>query len=521
MFKGKKRIGGVALSFLLTVSVLTGCSKPTSKTNTESQVQQKSSIVFNGERSLYNLELVLDTDKKELKGHETVKFKNNYNESLKELVFHLYPDSYNSAETKPSIGGKIQELKEEEIGDIKINSLKVNGKSLIYTEDKQILKVILDKDLKSGETIDVAMDFTLKIPQGRDRLGYMGKQYSLTNWYPILSIYNEKIGTWDENPFHPVGESNYSDCSDYNVTVSVPKDTVVAATGVKVSEERGKAVDRITFEAVNNRDFVLFFSKDYKVLTKEVDGIKVNSYYFSYKSTAERMLELACESVKFFNSTYGKYPYPEYDVVESYLDGGAMEYPTVTQMGPYQRLSEDYSNDRLTFFDEAVVHETAHQWWFSTVGNNEFKEPILDESFTAYSTALFFEKVFGEYNPMAVKAAFLSMPIGEGGSKPIYRSTDTFTWQDFGRVVYILGPIVLEDLRQKVGEEKFIDVFKTYYERYKFKNATLDGFLEVVKEKCGKETSDYIRKAFNDKNYSNDKLLISEDEVIKIQEELK
>lgn len=477
----------------------------------------KSSVNFTGDRSIYTLDLSLNNNDKTLNGHQTVKFKNRYNSSLNELVFHLYPDSYNSAETMPTIGGSTKKLTANELGDIKINSFKVNGTALNYSEDNQILKSKLQKELKPGETAQIDIDFTLKIPMGKDRLAYYMDQYSLTNWYPILSIYDEKTKTWDENPFHPVGESNYSDSSDYIATIAVPKDMAVVSTGVKISKETTADKDKITFEAINNRDFVLFMSKDYKVLSKEIDGVRVNSYYLREETSAKRMLDIACEAIKYFSNTFGRYPYPEYDVVETYLQGGAMEYPTVTQMGPYPYLAPEYKENNLTFFDEAVVHETAHQWWYSTVGNNEFKEPILDETFTAYSTALFFENLYGEYSAKAVKAAFLTAPIKEG--TPIYRSTDKYTWRDFSTVVYKLGPVVLEDLRQKVGKEKLIDIFRTYYDRYKFKNATLDGFLEVVKEKSSTGISDYLKTAFTSQNYSMEKMLLSQEELRKIQEQ--
>ena len=483
---------------------------------TTQEKEEKSSVAFNGERSLYNLDIALNTDNKTVKGHEEVKFKNKYNKGLKEIVFHLYTDSYNSAETMPSIGAAVKKVSKDELGDIKINSVIVNGENLKYTEDSQVLKFLLNKELKPNEVIDIAIDFTLKVPKGNDRLSYQNDQYSLTNWYPILSIYDEKTGTWDETPFYPVGESNYSDCSDYKVSVTVPKGIVAATTGVKVSDKEEGSQSKLDFEASNNRDFVLFLSKRYKLLSKEVDGIRVNSFYVSEETTAKRMLDLACESLSFYNKTFGKYPYPEYDVVETYLQGGAMEYPTVTQMGPYNYLKPEYKENSLTFLDEAVVHETGHQWWFSTVGNNEFREPVLDESFTAYSTALFFENKFGEYTPMGVKGAFLTRSIK--GDGPIYRPTDKFDWQNFSKVVYTLGPIALEDLRQKAGQEKFIDIFKTYYDRYKFKNATFDGFLEVVKEKCGSETSDYVRNAFTSSNYSMDKMVLSPEEVKKVQD---
>lgn len=525
--KNKKITAAVSIILLLLIGYygVNRISLISAKRTMEDQITKNNTIsegniaqeaaVFSGERTLYSLDIVLDTKNKILKGHEVVNFKNKYNTNLKELVFHLYPDSYNSAETMPTIGSTIKKLTKEELGDIKIDSLKINSSAAMYTENNQLLKTNLSKELKPGETIQIVMDFTLKIPRGRDRLSYNQEQYSLTNWYPILSIFDEKANTWDENPFYPVGESNYSDCSDYEVILTVPKGMLAATTGFKVSEESTNNRDKLTFQALNNRDFVLFISKDYKVLSKEVDGIRVNSYYISEETTAKRMLDLASASIKYFGDTFGKYPYPEYDVVETWLQGGAMEYPTITQMGPYSYLTPEYNENNLTFFDEAVVHETAHQWWFSTVGNNEFKEPILDESFTAYSTALFFEKLYGQYSLKAVKASFLAVPISS--QAPINRPTDKFNWQDFSTVVYRLAPAVLEDLRQSTGNDKFIDIFRTYYDRYKFKNATLDGFLEIVKEKAGDSVMKHIKEELTSQNFSNSRLLLDQEELNKVR----
>lgn len=471
-------------------------------------------LTLKDKRTAYKIQVSLDEDNKRILGYERVKLRNNYSRALKDLVFHLYPDSYNSAETKPSIGGTAKKLSKSEIGDIKINSVTYNGKKVKYTEDNQILKFKLDKELKPGEEAEVVIDFTLEIPKSRDRLGYYGDVYSITNWYPILSIYDDEKGLWNEKPFHPVGESNYSDCSDYQVEILVPEDLIVVATGVEESKEEKDGMVKVTFKEENVRDFVFFISYDYKVVSKEVNGVKVNSYYLEHESTAKRMLDLSCKSLEFFSKTYGDYPYSEYDIVETPLAGGAMEYPTVIQMGPYREMDEVPSPNSLAFEDEAVVHETAHQWFYSIIGSNAFMDPVLDESFTSYATALFFEDLYGEYNKLAVKGAFLAYPYNF--EPPIYRSTDQYSWDDFGVIVYKIGPLVLEDLRRKVGDEKFDQIFKTYYNRYKYKNASLEVFLDIIKEKAGEQVSEYVRKAFTSKEYSIDAMKLTNEELNKI-----
>lgn len=497
--------------------VFTGCSK----TNDSNLINKKSELNINTvsnpknqERTIYTFDLQLNDEDKSIKAHESVKFVNTYSSSLKELVLHLYPDSYNSAEALPRIGEKRLLITNEELGDIKINSFKINNAPAQYTEDNQLLKVKLSKELKPGEAVELSIEFTLKMPKGKDRLSYNQGQYSLTNWYPIMSIYNEQTNAWNENAFSPVGESNYSQCSDYNITIAVPKGMVAATTGVMLSKEASGDTDKISFEALNSRDFVLFMSKYYKVLSREIDGIKINSYYLKEENTAKRMLDLAAKSLTYFNNTFGKYPYPEYDVVETFLQGGAMEYPAITQLGPYSTLSPEFTEENFTYIDQAIVHETAHQWWYSAVGNNEYEEPMLDETLATYTTALFFENLFGEYGLRAVKDAFLSAPIKEAG--PIYRSVDKTTWPDYTKAVYKLGPVALEDLRQKVGHEKFIHILKSYFNKYKFKNATFENFLDVIKEEAGSEVSNYARSIFTSKDYSNEKLLLPQEEAQKI-----
>lgn len=162
-----------------------------------------------------------------------------------------------------------------------------------------------------------------------------------------------------------------------------------------------------------------------------------------------------------------------------------------------------------------MVHETGHQWFYSAVGNDEFKEPVLDESFTSYVTALFYENTFGKYGALAVKASFLNTPIHD--SDPIVRAVDKYSSNsEYVKLIYYHAPVVLEDFRQRVGSEKLIEVFKDYYEKYKFKNTTFEVFLEVVKAHCGSENSDFLKKSLTSGNYSMDRLILSQDELSKI-----
>ncbi|SHH87433.1 M1 family metallopeptidase [Sporanaerobacter acetigenes] len=482
-----------------------------------------------GDINEYKIDIKLNHNEKILNGKETLVFKNNYNRELKEIVFHLYPDSYNDIKTMPALSflgieGEVK-LAKEELGDIHIEKVLVNKKNIKYTQDKEVLKISLDKPLKQGEKLDISMDFTLKIPFGRNRLGFYEDVYSLTNWYPMLSIYDEKTGKWDENPYHPVGESNYSDVANYNVHLTVPKDMVVAPTGSIIDEKIEGLNKTLNIKAENVRDFVFMMSPKYKVLTKEIDGVKLYNYYLpgdKKQNSAQILLDEAGKAVSFLNKKIGKYAYDELRIAETGLLGGAMEYPQIVQMGFYQPI-DGYEEEYIPSILEMVVHEVIHQWWYVGVGNNEYKEPFLDESLTVFTTAYYFENEYGKYNNRAVNMK-IRRSIYESEIPALNSSVDDFKdFDSYVHTIYTKGPQFFEDLRKRVGEEKFTKILQNYYKKFLFKNATIVDLLNTIEEVAGKGIRKTMEVAVSKPNYfpQNIQLTQEEDRAMEVENKKK
>ncbi|MGH4123553.1 MAG: M1 family metallopeptidase [Clostridium sp.] len=475
-----------------------------------------------GTLTQYDINTKFDEASKTFTSTETVNFTNTYDESLNSLAFHLYADSYGSVTTIPALGMKKEKLEKDEIGDITITKVTIDNKEMKFTQDKQILKIKPTADIKPNQNIKIQINFTLKLPMSQNRLGYYNNVYSVSNWYPIISIYDTKTDKWDENPFHTTGESNYSDVANYNVSINVPDNMILASTGTtKPSKKDEKPTKTYDITAENVRDFVFIMSPNFKIITKKCDDITVNSFYLEdgAKETskrAEELLDLSIDSLKFFGDNFGKYPYKEFDTVETYVQGFAMEYPQLIQMGKYL----PNNNGQTSFIEEATVHEVGHQWWYVTVGNNEFKDSFLDESLTAFSTAYYFEKKQGKYSPAGVAVSLRSpMEFFKGCSTPINVPVDQVKEREFGKLVYKMGALVFENLRQKVGEEKFLKIIKTYYAKNSLKNATLDGLLSVIEEIGGKEAKDQVFSDINSKDFYPKHLALSTLELDELQKE--
>jgi aminopeptidase N len=83
---------------------------------------------------------------------------------------------------------------------------------------------------------------------------------------------------------------------------------------------------------------------------------------------------MAVHALGELSQRYGPYAWPDYTIVitPDFTSGG-IEYPTLSFVG-------------ARFFVLAVVdHETAHQWFYSLVGNDQARDPWLDETLATWA----------------------------------------------------------------------------------------------------------------------------------------
>ena len=106
-----------------------------------------------------------------------------------------------------------------------------------------------------------------------------------------------------------------------------------------------------------------------------VDGICVKYVGYFSDENINDCLDISKEAVAYFNDTFGKYPYKTLTISKTPFMFGGMEYPGLV-------FISDSIEDEIEY-KKVIVHEIAHQWWYSVVGNDESKEAWLDESLVA------------------------------------------------------------------------------------------------------------------------------------------
>ena len=431
-----------------------------------------------------------DSVEKRITVTQTVYYTHHSDIPANALYFHLYPNAFKTKKHVPFDKDEMNFAYPNgfEQGYIQINEIMCNEplNYVIMGLGDSILKVHLNNTLNFEDQIEIKMEYEVQLPPAHSRFGYGDNTINIANWYPILSVFDHQ--GWNLEPYHSIGDPFYSEVADYRVIISMPGEYVMASTGDVIKKENIEGKVRWTIEAENVRSFAMILSDKFKILSGEVDGIEINSYYIEdiYGDIA---LQAAKDSIKIFNELFGKYPYKQFSVAAADFFTGGMEYPNLVFIN-----NNLYSEQNKEILEYVVVHETAHQWWYGLVGNDEVDESWLDEALAVYSSLLYYEKKYGKevkeerYNNMIVKPYEDYIQRENDSDKTIYRSIKNFkNSKEYQIMVYYKGAMFLQELRNVLGDEQFFKILKIYFDKYKYKNATTQDFLDVCEAISNKD----------------------------------
>lgn len=486
---------------MLLVLVLNGCKGEQSIK--KQQLVEKDILVVNDLNGIdesninkYTIEVDLNTDEMIYKGKQIVSYVNNTDIDLEEVYFHLYPNAFKSIYSAPMLFdiGETIDASSYIPGYIDIEKVQTKGESLewnILEDIDTILHIKLDEPLKKGKTTELYLEYTVKLPTTKDRFGYHDKGINFGNWYPIACVYDEK--GWNLEPYYHIGDPFYSETSNYNVSITTPKEMKIATSGKIVSETENGDKKTYKIEGKLIRDFAWVASKDFKIKERVVDDTIIKVYSIKNNSSIiDKSLDIGEKAIKTFNRVFGKYPYGQYSIVITRFPSG-MEYPGIIF------ISDEYPSGGP--LEIVIVHETAHQWWYGVVGNDQVNEAWLDEGLTTYSEAIYTKEVYGEeraklYYENNFERGYEYAKEYLGKDHIVNKPLGEFEgWNDYSPLVYTRAAMFIHKIKEDFGEELLYKILNEYFEKYKFHIATTDDFIKIC-EDMTQTSFDSLTKAF-------------------------
>ncbi|KPL01009.1 MAG: hypothetical protein AMJ91_02115 [candidate division Zixibacteria bacterium SM23_73_3] len=445
----------------------------------------------------YEIDVKLDTQEKKLGGKEILTFINTSHKSIDTLFLHLYPNAFQSNTTtlmKESDFSDRIKRRPKYRGFMKIEMVGISlGSDLTDKKiiDETIMKLPLPNSLPPRGKIKLEIGFEVELPRIFVRMGYYGEDFMISQWFPKMAVLGED-GNWNAHQYHFNGEF-FANFGTYDVSITVPLEYVIGATGCLVKEYKNTdSTKTLVFRAEDVHDFAWAASPDYQLSKRVVDGIEVNFFYKpEHEKAMDRIMDDAEFALKYYNSCFGKYHYNHFTMVDTKigLGGGAMEYPTLITIFPSRVPPENIRADALIVF-----HEIAHQWWYGMVASNEFEEAWLDEGFAVYSQRRALEERFGKRANLidlwGIKLSDLDFTrlsyFLDLQSDPIVKNSWEFrNYLSYRANVYSKTSLILETLRNYLGEERMDEFLKEYFRRYKFKHPKTQDFIQVVGEFTG------------------------------------
>ncbi|MCU7727738.1 M1 family metallopeptidase [Actinoplanes sp. KI2] len=302
--------------------------------------------------------------------------------------------------------------------------------------------VHLNRSLPPGRTTTLAFSLTIRVPERADRFGRVGPYAFLGNALPVPAIGD------DLPPYVSNGESFQTPTSNFLVTLDHPAAVAVPATGTVLTESRHG--DRLTtrIAAPLVRDFAWAAGPFGSVTGQTSTGVRLRTW-FTGEVTADTARTVQADvqrTLEYGAAQYGAYPYPEMDTVIGGFDGfQGMEYPNFVLTEPA---------------DLPAVHETAHQWWYALVGNDEYRHPWMDEALAQYTS----EKLLGTPAYCANAPFWFDPGMRVDAGMDYYAIHPDF----YPPGVYGDGACMFHELESLIGPDAMRTALRDYLARYRF-----------------------------------------------------
>jgi hypothetical protein len=444
--------------------------------NTEDP-QVKSTLPQQDQTTQYTLTAVLEYWNHYLSVEEQITYTNRTSDTLTDLLLLVEPTRY------PNV--------------FRLTGLSWEDGSTVqdYAFDLGQLRITLKEPLQPGERLNLSLSYELQLPSpdsayyGRPvPFGYTPRQTNLVDWYPYIPPYLPGEG-WLAHQAGAFGEYLVYEISDFEVNIQLVGSTQDLIIAASAEEQDNGEWHRYLHPSARN--FAWSVSHMYEVSQTQVGDTTVLAYAFPIHSSAgERTLQVTAESLALFNLMYALYPRQTLSVVEAdFLDGMEFDGMYFLSNGFYN-LFNGQSGDYLTAI---AAHETAHQWWYARVGNDQALEPWLDEALCTYSERLYFENT----SPDALDWWWTFRvnyyePSGWVDSS-IYNPEGYRAYRD---AVYLNGAVFMEELRKTVGDESFFAFLQDYADQNTNKIATANDFFAILEEHTTNDLSELISRFF-------------------------
>lgn len=352
------------------------------------------------------------------------------------------------------------------LGSLTITSASVDGTPVTVTKSDQTLWVPLGGVLPDDATVVVKVAYRATLKNSLTGSNWLFTRYngtiSLYRWIPWVSLARPFDRPNHGDPFYTPSSSQVA------VSLTLDKARVLAAPVGGLPTAASKTW---SFTAHNVRDVNIVLAPDFTVTTGSVDGIAIRAYSRPGGVAGSSLRDRAVNALDKEAARLGvAYPWSSYTLVET-AGGYGMESPGMVW------IPSNTSSASLTYL---VYHETAHQWFYGLVGNDQQREPFADEA----AADMLARTVLGTLRSSSCAKDDLDGRITDYSSSCYYET------------IYIQGGNTLDRYRGKMGTTLFWNTLGDYVDANRHKFGGTKELLDTLLDASPVDFSSNLRDRF-------------------------
>jgi len=335
-----------------------------------------------------------------------------------------------------------------------------------------LIKVPVDGCVAPGRSVQIDLAFTLTLAvDSEERVGF--STGDRTTWlataFPLLAW--ERGRGWATDPAVDLfGETATSEEFRLDaLDVVAPRGDVVLGTGRRVSSRAGPRPGTVIhrFRADSVRDVAVAVGR-FRMTEREVDGVRIHIGVprgVPLRAPVDIWADQIVDAVRELSGYLGPFPYDDLWVAIVPDIPTGIEFPGAIQFG----------NVDVRLYPQLVPHEVAHMWFYGLVGNNQARDPWLDEAFAEYAEVLANGTVseslrFRVPPPVRNRVGQTMQWYAELGQPDFY-----------GAGVYRQGGAMLHRARRAVGPATFDRLLRDYIDANAHQIATDDDVVQAFR----------------------------------------
>jgi len=298
----------------------------------------------------------------------------------------------------------------------------------------------------------------------------MGEPQGASVWFPVSE--------------HP------SDKATYDVAITVPKGLTAISNGLPVgapATANGVTTWRWHSEHPMASYLVLLTVGKYDIRRSTTStGVPIiDAVDPSLGTIADAELANQREVIDVLSKAFGPYPF---EAAGAVVDTFGADVALETQTRSVYSASM-FKNGDNTY---VIAHETAHQWFGDSVSLTRWQDIWLNEGFATYGEILWGEHVGALKPNEIIDNVLASVSPGD----PMWKVDigDPGRLDLFSPAVYQRGGLVLQALREQVGDDAFFRTLQTWAHDHRDGNGTTEQFIALAQQISGQDLTALFQK---------------------------